>query len=240
MNVSLPKITIPDLTPKEKQGLQDYWSVYEIHREEINAQLAEMAIHHPEFKIILQDTAAQLTAEEQVRNREIQKNAIYQDDWEPYLKNLQRQGMGYAQAGLSFHAWFEIVDAFRKYMTPYLLHAFGEEPERLLSTINGMDNLLDTTMSVIGEAYLEMKQQLIRQQEETVRDAERQKQSEKRFRGLLCWANTSNNWYPCAFGMFIPSTGINMERIHACDRWALTSNFMRSARMELSFRWRSV
>src|SRR6266498_1228493 len=185
MNVSLPKITIPDLTPKEKQGLQDYWSVYEIHREEINAQLAEMAIHHPEFKIILQDTAAQLTAEEQVRNREIQKNAIYQDDWEPYLKNLQRQGMGYAQAGLSFHAWFEIVDAFRKYMTPYLLHAFGEEPERLLSTINGMDNLLDTTMSVIGEAYLEMKQQLIRQQEETVRDAERQKQSEKRFRGLL-------------------------------------------------------
>jgi PAS domain S-box-containing protein len=185
MNVSLPKITIPNLTPEEKQGLQDYWSVYEIHREEINVQLAEMAIHHPEFKVILQNTAAQPTPEEQARNREIQKNAIFQDDWEPYLKNLQRQGMGYAQSGLSFHAWFELVDSFRKYMTPYLLHAFGEEPERLLSAINGMDNLLDTSMSVIGDAYLEMKQQLIRQQEETVRDAERQKQSEKRFRGLL-------------------------------------------------------
>jgi PAS domain S-box-containing protein len=185
MNVSLPKITIPNLTPDEKQGLKDYWRVYEIHREEITAQLAEMAIHHPEFKLILQNTAAQPTPEEQARNRDIQKNAIFQDDWEPYLKNLQRQGMGYAKSGLSFHAWFELVDAFRKYMTPYLLHAFGEEPERLLSSINGMDNLLDTAMSVIGDSYLEMKQQLIRQQEETVRDAERQKQSEKRFRGLL-------------------------------------------------------
>jgi PAS domain S-box-containing protein len=185
MNSSLPKITIPNFTPEEKQGLQDYWNLYEKHREEVNAQLVEMATHHPEFKFILQNAAAQPTPEEQARNREIQKNAIFQDDWEPYLKNLQRQGMGYAQAGLSFHAWFEIVDAFRKYMTPYLLHAFGEEPERLLSAINGMDNLLDTTMSVIGDAYLETKQQLIRQQEETVRDAERQKQSEKRFRGLL-------------------------------------------------------
>jgi PAS domain S-box-containing protein len=183
--MSLPKLKIPNFTPEEKQGLQDYWNLYEKHREEINAQLVEMAAHHPEFKFILQNAAAQPTPEEQSRNREIQKNAIFQNDWEPYLKNLQRQGMGYAQAGLSFHAWFEIVDAFRKYMTPYLLHSFGEEPERLLFAINGMDNLLDTTMSVIGDAYLETKEQLIRQQEETVRDAIKQKQSEKRFRGLL-------------------------------------------------------
>jgi PAS domain S-box-containing protein len=185
MNSSLPKITIPHFTPEERQGLQDYWTLYEKHREEINAQLVEMATHHPEFKFIMQNASAQPTPEEQARNREIQRNAIFQDDWEPYLENLQRQGMNYARAGLSFHAWFEIVDAFRKYLTPYLLHAFGEEPERLLSAINGMDNLLDTTMSVIGDAYLETKQQLIRQQEETVREAERQKQSEKRFRGLL-------------------------------------------------------
>ena len=185
MNASLPNIPSPHFTREEKQGLRDYWNLYEKYREEINAQLIEMATQHPEFRFILQNTAAQPTPEEQARNREIQKNAIFQDEWEPYLKNLQRQGMVYAQAGLSFHAWFQIVDAFRKYMTPYLLHAFGEEPERLLSAINGMDNLLDTTMSVIGDAYLETKQQLIRQQEETVRDAIRQKQSEKRFRGLL-------------------------------------------------------
>jgi len=144
-----------------------------------------MASEHPEFKYILQNASAQPTAEEQARNREIQHNAIFQEDWEPYLRNLQRQGMGYAQAGLSFHAWFEIVGAFRRYMVPYLLHAFGEEPERLLQAIHGMDALLDIALSGIGEAYLETKQQLIRQQEAAIQDAIKRTQNEKRFRGLL-------------------------------------------------------
>src|SRR5512143_3350528 len=109
MNAPLPKITIPNLTPDEKQGLQDYWTAYEAHREEINAQLLEMASQHPEFKYILQNTASQPSAEDQERNREIQKNAIFHDDWEPYSRNLQRQGMGYAKTVLSFRAWFEIV-----------------------------------------------------------------------------------------------------------------------------------
>ena len=159
--------------------------MYEAHREEVAVQLLDMANQHPEFKTILQNTSAQPTAEEQARNREIQRNAIFQDDWEPYLKNLQRQGMTYARTGLSFHAWFEIVGAFRKFMVPYLLHAFGEEPERLLRAIHGMDALLDIAMSGIGEAYLETKQQLIHEQEAAMQDAIKQIQSEKRFRGLL-------------------------------------------------------
>lgn len=185
MDASSPKITIPELTPEEKRGLRDYWNIYEANRESITPQLLSMASQHPEFKYILQNSSAQPTAEEQARNREIQRNAIFQDDWEPYLTNLQRQGMGYAQAGLSFHAWFEIVGAFRKYMFPFLLHAFGEEPERLLTAIHGMDALLDIALSGIGEAYLETKEQLIRQQEAVVQDAVERAQSEKRFRGLL-------------------------------------------------------
>jgi PAS domain S-box-containing protein len=185
MSASSPKITSPDLTPEEKQGLQDYWNTYEAHREAVTAQILAMAREHPEFKYILQNAAAQPTPEEQARNREIQRNAIFQDDWEPYLINLQRQGMGYAQAGLSFHAWFEIVGAFRKFMVPYLLNAFGEEPERLLLAIHGMDAFLDIAMGGIGEAYLETKQQLIRQQEASIQDAIKRTQSEKRFRGLL-------------------------------------------------------
>jgi PAS domain S-box-containing protein len=51
--------------------------------------------------------------------------------------------------------------------------------------IHGMDAFLDVAMSGIGEAYLETKQQLIRQQEAAVQDAIQRTQSEKRFRGLL-------------------------------------------------------
>jgi hypothetical protein len=93
MNAPLPNINFPTLTPEEKRGLQDYWSVFEAHRDEVIAQVLEMASEHPEFKYILQNTAAQPTPEEQARSREIQYNALFYDDWEPYLKNLQRQGM---------------------------------------------------------------------------------------------------------------------------------------------------
>jgi len=182
---SPPKITIPDLTPDEKEGLQDYWKVFEAHREEINAQLVEMASRHPEFKFILQNTAAQPTPEEQAHSRELQRNAVLQGDWEPYLKNLRRQGMGYAKTGLSFGAWFELVGSFRRYALPHLVSAYGNSTELLLSSIQGMDILLDIAMNNIAEAYLETKEQLIRQQEETVRNAVQQQQNERRFRGLL-------------------------------------------------------
>lgn len=185
MNASALKVNAPKLTPEEKQGLLDYWQVYEAHREEITAQLQEMASQHEEFKFILQNTAAQPTAEEQVRSRELQQNAVLHGEWEPYLKNLQRQGMGYAQTGLSFRAWFELVSAFRKFTLPYLVNTYGASTELLLSAVHGMDTLLDIAMSNIGDAYLETKEELIQQQEETVRDAIRQQQSERRFRGLL-------------------------------------------------------
>ena len=185
MNSSLPKIAIPNFSPEEKQGLQDYWNLFEKHREEINARLLDMAIHHPEFKFILQNTAVQPTPEEQARNREIQKNAIFQDDWEPYLKNLQRQGMGYAQAGLSFHAWFEISSLFRKLIRPYLLDTFRDSPERLLAAMDGADRLIEITLSVIGESYLDAKQQLIQNQEKTIQTAIERERSDVRFRGLL-------------------------------------------------------
>ena len=53
MEISSLKVTIPQLDPEEKQGLQDYWAVYEAHRDEVTAHIAQMALQHPEFKFIL-------------------------------------------------------------------------------------------------------------------------------------------------------------------------------------------
>jgi PAS domain S-box-containing protein len=185
MNASTPKITRPHLTPEEKQGLQDYWNVYEAHREQVTEELTKMAAGHPEFKFILQNPSAQPTEEERARNLEIQRNAVLAQDWDPYLLNLQQQGMNYARGGLSFRAWFELLAAFRKSMLPHLINIYGTSTEMLLSAMHGMDTLIDIVMSGIGEAYLETKQQLIREQEAAVQEAIKRAQSEKRFRGLL-------------------------------------------------------
>ena len=185
MDASLPKVTIPQLSPKEKQGLQDYWTVYEAYWKEVTAQLEEMALKHQEFKFIMQNPAARPTEEQRARNLEFQQNAILHQDWEPYLTNLQQQGMNYARGGLSFRAWFELISVFRRGMMPYLVNTYGDSAELLLSAMHGMDTLIDIALRGIGEAYLETKQQLIREQEAAVQDAIKQVRSEQRFRGLL-------------------------------------------------------
>jgi PAS domain S-box-containing protein len=86
---------------------------------------------------------------------------------------------------MSFQTWFEVVSAFRKYMRPYLLDAFGKDPPRLLDALNGADLLIEITMSVIGESYLETKQQLIREQESLIREAFERERTDVKFRGLL-------------------------------------------------------
>jgi PAS domain S-box-containing protein len=70
-------------------------------------------------------------------------------------------------------------------MMPHLLNSYGQSPKHLVSAITGMDTLIDIALSIIGDAYLETKQQLIRVQEESVRDALQQKESERKFRGVL-------------------------------------------------------
>ena len=167
-------VSIPNLTLDELDGLKNYWRVYEVHREEIAAELLRLVRKHPEFKFILQNRPALQPDEEQNGSVELQRRAIFQGEWKPYLENLHEQGVLYAQAGLSFQAWFEIVGAFRRKMFPYLLEAYGKSPQRLLSVVNGIDVFIDIVMGVVGEGYLGAKEQLIRQQRENLDESQQQ------------------------------------------------------------------
>ena len=145
MDTSIPssKVASPEFTTEESKGLQDYWGVYEEHRQKITSDLVHMAGEFPEFRFILQNSSLQPTPEQQKANIEKQQRAIYQGEWEPYIESLWEQGNTYARAGLSFHAWIEITGAFRKLVRPYLLDAFGDSPERLFTALQGADRGLD-------------------------------------------------------------------------------------------------
>ncbi len=179
------KLSMPKLTSEESQGLQDYWTVLEAHREELRTQLMQMVTNSPEFRSILQNPSLQQTPEQQQANIERQRRAIFQNEWEPYLDNLRQQGISYAQAGLSFQSWFEIISVFRKYMRPHLLRAHKDEPERLLAAMDGVDRLVQIIMSVIGESYLDTKEQLIHQQKELLLNAGERERADEIFRSLL-------------------------------------------------------
>ena len=166
------QVPIPKFTANEQKGLKDYWRIYETHRAEIAGELLHMANRHLEFKFILKASSLQQSTEQEQANAEMQRRAVLNQEWEPYIKNLQTQGMRYARAGLSFHAWFDIVNMFRKFIKPHLLEAYGKSPKRFITAITSMDRFLDTTMSVIGESYLETKEQLIAQQQMSIQEGQ--------------------------------------------------------------------
>lgn len=180
-----PKLSTPKLTPEELKGLQDYWNVLEAHRDEVTTQLIQMATDSVEFRSILQNPSFQQTPEQQQAGIEKQRRAIFQNEWGPYIENLHAQGISYAQAGFSFHSWFEIISAFRKYMRPHLIKVYAAEPERLRAAMEGVDRLIEIIMSVIGESYLDTKEQLIHQQKEMLLNAGERERADEIFRSLL-------------------------------------------------------
>ena len=100
------------------------------------------------------------------------RQAMVEGVWEPYFKLLRAQGASCAQAGVSWEAWFRLTGALRTCATPFLIQAYGNEPERLLSAINGMTQLIEIVINAIGQEYLNTKENIIREQQQVVRESE--------------------------------------------------------------------
>lgn len=176
---------LPSLTAEEQQGLKDYWSVFEAHRDEIRAELLKQVADSPDFKMALQQIEPQQSEEQERRSTEAQRRAVYNGEWGPYVEMLQQQGKQYAQAGLRFPAWSTLISAFRRSMRPCLVEAYGDSPEKMLTAMEGADTFMGIILGVIGDSYLDVKQQLIREQEAAILDSRERQRSDARFRGLL-------------------------------------------------------
>jgi len=180
---SISKLKIPTLSARESTGLQDYWKIYEQHRDEVDAELWRMITAIPQFKAAL--AGRDLSSPEQQENVERQRRAIYQDDWGPFLTGLWEQGQLYALVGIDFRTWFEIVSSFRTLIRPHLLKAYGDMPDRTLAAMDGADALIEIMLSTIGDSYLEAMQQRIRQQDQTIQNAIDRERAYELFRSLL-------------------------------------------------------
>ena len=162
----LPGIEHPDLTVSEREALAEFWGVYEEHFDDITDAVEEDARAHPELAVFVGATGS---AERLERREQIQR-AIADDDWHPYLARIYEAGARYAEAGLSFGAWFGAGRALRVTIIPLIVDALRPEPERLGEAVRGAAIFVDLAVVTIGGAYLEAKERIIRTQEEAIRE----------------------------------------------------------------------
>src|SRR5579859_2314745 len=156
----------------ELEAMREYWRFYEPRAREISLELRKSAEHMPDFAPLIRSMKPEQMDEQDKRGQALQKAAIFDGAWQAYLADLRAQGMTYAQMGLAFPAWFDVLSAFRLAVR----HRINAELEngakwaRLSPAVDGMNRLLDIAMGEIGQAYLDEKQRLIQRQQEAIRE----------------------------------------------------------------------
>ena len=149
--------TVPD---HHEEGLRDFWAVYLAHSAELEAATVVAVSAHPELGPFLDAVSAEARQAQQDLQRALMQQAI-DGNWEPYAANLRLQGAAYASMGISFSGWHDVTRVLGKLLVPILTETYAADPSRLADALGGMYELLDFAVMVLGEAYLDTKEQLV-------------------------------------------------------------------------------
>lgn len=147
----------PELSHRDQRALEAFARFHEAHRHDITREARAAAAKMPAFAPLLaMQTPEQLDARAALSAR-LQHEAIFDGRWRPYLDDLRVQGAGYAQLGLAFADWFDILRVFRRSISARL---DADESADSSSISHGMALLLDIAMAEIGEAYVQAAERL--------------------------------------------------------------------------------
>jgi two-component system cell cycle sensor histidine kinase/response regulator CckA len=158
------------LSSDDTIALRAYWDFFAPRSERVWAAMRRHLETVPEWQPF---TSVRTDAEANaanVRNEELQKRAILEGDWEPYLDELEAHGQAYAHMGLSHAGWYDVFTSYRAAIHKMLVELVAEDPagnaQLALRTARGLDLLLDIATETIGGSYLAGKeQQLVRSEE---------------------------------------------------------------------------
>jgi len=160
----------PQLDADSRTAIQEYWRFYEPLANSINDELLPVCERIPDFGPVIRGMTPQQLAQQNERSLALQRAAILNDKWTPYLADLRQQGTHYANMGIRFASWFEIITAYRESTAKRLLPVARESMQRATTITKGMNRMLDIAMAEIGEAYVTAKESIIHGQQEALRE----------------------------------------------------------------------
>jgi anti-anti-sigma regulatory factor len=162
--------TLPRMSADFKQALRDYWAFQQAHSKELNELLMVAVMEIPDFVPVIKSMSKEFLEKNQRESEERSRRAFEHDEWLPYFQALRKDGEHYARMGISFSAWIDLLRRFKDLSEPLMAKDLAKDPARLSKAISAMNELLYISIEVIGEAYLVTKEQVIRQQEESIRE----------------------------------------------------------------------
>ena len=155
---------IPDLAGTEKKQLQAFFYLYKSFYEEF-WRYAKSRMGELTALKLLTGNRTECTSEEYCAwTLALVEDAVFKDQWKPYLEYLALLGQTYAGRDLDFHFWYEIAKLIRDFYTPKLIENDIERQDVVISALNGMEHFIHISMRAVEEAYLSEKQIIIESQ----------------------------------------------------------------------------
>jgi hypothetical protein len=101
------------VTEEEARRFARFWEVMEAHRKPINDVVEKAALGIPVFAVLIEAMPQEVRAAQEEHGREMQRRALVEGRWDEYLLDLRTQGKTYAEMGIAFADWFELLGAYR-------------------------------------------------------------------------------------------------------------------------------
>lgn len=165
---AVPTDEPPQLTPAEQVAMALYWEEYDAHFEAIQAELQPTFSTMPQFVAMLKSRSTQEMEAQSLRSRDLMGRALREGEWKPYLEDLRTQGATYAQSGMEFSGWFDIVTLFQGALLPRIIQKWSGDPSRLSAIILADTRFMGIVLRVIGEEYLLIKDEASRRRQAAI------------------------------------------------------------------------
>jgi PAS domain S-box-containing protein len=219
---------ILSLTDEEREDMKAFHDFFQSVEEDFNVRLEKRLHDHPAFGSSLLEMSQTLQEEQRKEALKLQYEAIFHDNWEPYIIDQTLQGILFAQMGVDFFVWYDMVAMIRNTIRPLLFEESGKDMAEIVTIMKGKNRFFDIRMCIIAEAYLNEKKRVIEEQKKKlVKSEESQNQAQAiahignwesdALTGKVTWSDETFRILGFQPGEVEPSETLFLSRIPAED-----------------------
>ncbi len=161
-------------TAEEREGLLDFWQVYESSLDVINERRKVVFGSHPILGPGLAGASDAERAAAAAHARVLVERATH-GDWSGYEQGLSQHARTYVAPGVRYQTWVDLFVDFRRTIAPRLTAAYADQPARLAWAQHAFQTFLDQTLAFLGQAFIDAEEQVVRRQAAELRELEHQR-----------------------------------------------------------------
>ncbi len=128
---------------KVRETLTEFFAVYDKNRSAVTTAT------HTALGRLPPGTVARL----HLQVRELERDAVYNGEWDPYLDMLRQIGAAYATAGESFRLAQENEFSWASHTIVFLVDAYRANPQRLTAALKGQQSFIQMTLPFVAAGY---------------------------------------------------------------------------------------